>query len=107
MSFQLKPSSMIAPQPEKVFKLTLSRLGEGGPPPPLVSILNNLKTVYIRTLKFLHFFNIIVVNEFCQNSFFDAYCRAENGQSAGRCLKTQKWFITFLSIKRQGLDLYI
>ena len=33
-------------------------------------LLNNLKTTYIRTLKLLHFFNIIVVNKFCKKKFF-------------------------------------
>ena len=37
---------------------------------PPCFILNNLKIAYIRTLKLLHFFNIIVVNKFCQTNFF-------------------------------------
>jgi len=32
---------------------------------PCVFFLNNLRTVYIRMLKLLHLFNIVVVNKFC------------------------------------------
>ena len=41
------------------------KIGGGGPPTPVVFFLNNLKTAYIRTLKLLQLFNIIVVNKFC------------------------------------------
>ena len=39
--------------------------GVGGSTHPCVFFLNNLKTAYIRTLKLLYLFNIIVVNKFC------------------------------------------
>ena len=57
-------------QPFVYFWLTLSRGGG--------FLLNSLKMAYMRTLKFLYFFYV------------------ENGQTAGWCLKNQKWLITVL-----------
>ena len=92
MSFQLKPSSMIAPQPEKVFKLTLSRLGEGGSTPPFGFYSEYLKNDLHQNAKTSSRFQHSQVNDFVKSCFFDAYCRAENGQSAGRCLKIRNGF---------------
>ena len=47
--------------------------GEGGGfHSPSGFFLNNLKMAYVRMLKLLQFFNIIVVNKFSKKYFFDA-----------------------------------
>ncbi len=57
-----------------------------------VFFLNNLKTAHIRTLKLLHFFNIIAVNKLCKKKvLFDAKVRVEENKTAGSFFK--KWVI--------------
>ena len=55
---------------------------------PLLFLLNKLKTAHIRTLKLLHFFNIIAVNKLCKKKIlFDAKVRVEDIKTAGSYFK--------------------
>ena len=97
--------------PLNVYSLTLSRLGGSVfSIPPLWFLLNNLNTSYIRTLKLLHFFNIIYTSTIYNNKQILLknilfWCKGYGGgwKNGGSLFKkNQKCLITFLLIKLQG-----
>ena len=80
----------------------------GGGFPPLWFILINLKMAYIRTLKLLHFFKHHSCEQILQKKNCLIKGRVENGQTAGWCLKNQKWLIKFYAIGlRKKLEVFL